>query len=285
MNINQDILGPLSTVFKELFINFILNNNVYYVKNFYNTIKQIDKSFENIQNLQPGYFINFLLNQLHKELNERKNNKNNNINSKFQNKVEEYYYNFHTNNKSIISDNFFGHEYSKFICQNYNCKNISIKPDNFVLLNFNFGDIKSINNKFKLLNFFNFYYKNDVINKLECFICKSYSNQITSKKIIDCPKILTINLNYNNLQKDFEFNYELQLDISEYIQSDIHLNIMHFVKYELIGLVSTDEDMKYLSFFKSEDQWFKYDNIVSPCEQNKVLYNEYKPCILFYKNA
>jgi len=189
-------------------------NKPYSPESFKNAIGEENPLFQGIQANDIRDLINFLLENIHVELNIENNNKNisnilmsnPHIQTNKKQMLEIYLKDFQNNNKSIISDLFYGTHETIYICNN--CKNIKYNYGIFFFLefplqqvNFYFGRGFSNNNKnpdINLLECFEYYRKQEMMtgdNKMYCNECGTNSDAIYSSSLFSMPIYLIIILN------------------------------------------------------------------------------------------
>ena len=302
------------------------NNNYYSPNNFKENIMKIYPGIKEPLNKDPKNLIIYIIKRLHEELNKAQNN-NNNSESLFKDenqsdkfiKFSNFATKFANENKSLISDIFYGINYYSIQCSF--CKIINYEFDIFYFLTFPIEEIKEykiqqIQNQINLMNNmmninpsqniqsvdFNlnsiniydcFQYKKDNIDtftgagSLNCDSCGNILAYTSQTNLYIAPEILIIDINRG---RDFEIN--LKFDFFE------DLNLINFIEmkntghnFKLIGVITyigkNDENKKYISFCKNpiDYKWYKFNNelVTSVVDfQNEIVNNE-TPYILFYQ--
>ena len=278
-------------------------NKPYSPESFKNAIGEENPLFQGIQANDSRDLINFLLENIHVELNIENNNKNisnilmsnPHIQTNKKQMLEIYLKDFQNNNKSIISDLFYGTHENIYICNN--CKNIKYNYGIFFFLefplqqvNFYFGRGFSNNNKnpdINLLECFEYYRKQEMMtgdNKMYCNECGTNSDAIYSSSLFSMPIYLIIILNRGrgNIYQ-CKVNFARILDLSKYVSFkkggylfDLYGVICHLGESSMNG--------HFIAFCRHRvsDKWYKYnDAIVSECENDEYLVGV--PYILFYQ--
>ena len=194
------------------------------------------------------------------------------------------------------------YDYKKRIIKMQNQMNISNRQSNFNMPNIRQSTIYNNNSTFDQKNQFNktmiyideiniydcFEFDRTAIlcegdNSMYCDSCKTNSNCIIYKNLIDGPKILIILLNNGNGKSNFKFNFPDKLNLNNFIQ-----NKNTGLLYELIGLITQiDLGNIYIAFCRDPltNKWYKYNDInINEVKdfQNEVI-NSKIPSILFYQ--
>ena len=258
-------------------------------------------------------FIIYILDQLHQELKKpiKSQTKTPELNQYDKENAFQYFQNAFQNERSIISELFFGVHESTNIClnckQNYKNKKLNnpicYSYGIFNCLIFPLEEVKNMklkknaqitNNSINSVNIydcFNFYQKSDLFtgdNKNYCNICNQLYDSIYTNKIYISPNylILIINRGKGNI-------YNIKLEFSEII------NITQFILkkdkpniiYNLYGVVThigeSGPNAHFIASCKSpvDNKWYKYnDAFVDPINDvQKEVIDYGTPYILFYK--
>ena len=251
--------------------------------------------------------LTFILMQLHDELNHSNNINNNfnqmNIPNANMQKDQRAMFNlfikdFQNNNRSIISDLFFGLNYNRTEC--LFCRTALYNYQTFNFLIFPLAEVLNYKNKFT--NNMN-YYGNTVtldecfqynqsyspLNEYYCNICNRNSQGQYATFLSVLPNIIIIILNRGvglqyNVKIDFEENLNLQ-NYVEYFREDSF--------YELIGLVphygESGASGHFIARCKSpiDGFWYLYnDAIIQKIGYfTKEEFHQGNPYILFYKKT
>ena len=178
--------------------------------------------YHNNNEINPRYFLSFLLGRIHKELNQKKGSYQNpfvslfsgEINNQQQSivntinyskKVDSFNYfvnNFNENNNSIISNNFYGNMKTKTVCSKCQLITYSFTSFNFITFNLDLvqkylvrHNYQNLMNQLNILNCF--YIQNDTlinINNFSRFCRNCQTNQAHSERKQFCtfPRYLII---------------------------------------------------------------------------------------------
>ena len=263
--------------------------------------------FQGLQANDAKDLLNFIIMTLDGELNE-KQNKNNNYNlgdtKNQQNALNNFMEYFNEDNKSIISDLFFGvyHTMTKcskcpFYKHNFGAYSFLIFPleevrkyklqeiteinQNLMKMNMNTTDMNKIQNnlnKIKLLqnnsvdisDCFDHYQKIENFNGenvLYCDTCKAQLPATFQTKLYYCPKILILVLNRGyGKQFKVKLQFSLELDLTNYIENKTSGCI-----YDLFGVVThmgeSGASGHFVATCKSprDNKWYRFnDALVNP---------------------
>ena len=271
--------------------------------------------FQGFQDNESKDLINFIIMTLHEELNKSPKNPNPNINivDKTNNDktLKNFFINFSNENQSIISDIFYGTNYTRTQCSY--CKTINHSYQTFFILIFPLEKIRKfkiqqnqliytnmnqINNYINPLNSFNlntvniydcFYYneKFDEENLVYCDICKQKVTMVSKTVLYFVPEILIFIVNIGNELED-----NVKLEFYE------NINLINYItaqntgfKFKLIGVVTINKGESYnrrhfIAYCMSPIslEWFKYDDdLVTPVVNFKEEVIDSIPYILFYQ--
>ena len=238
--------------------------------------------------------IIFLIETLHNELNKSDKNSEQKqtfvgIEYNFQLLFKYFSESFSQNNRSIISDIFYGMTNYKTKC--LNCNSLMHEIQCFYFLEFSLEKVKVFKNKnenlLSIYDCFDYYQKKDYLdneNKIYCNRCKTNSNSANSYELLICPKSLIISLNRVDDNFDIKLYFEEFLDIKKYV--NIYQESPSY--YELIGIVCncdfSKENDYFISFCKSfkDFNWYKYDNKKVNLSSFQEASSTGIPYILFY---
>jgi len=279
----------LAEVIKNLWIN--LEKRFYCPENFKNIISEMNPLFKGVAANDPKDLILFLLENMHKELNIHKSNKDNNNNciidfSNFTEVFNNFKESYINQNKSIISDEFYG--YQNIITT---CNNCQATINNIQIYNILFFPLEEIrkyknynNSNVKIMDCFDYFTKIDFSPEFYCNYCKQNYSSNSQTKFVNVPHTLIVNLNRG---KGLEYNvniiFDEYLNLNKYIMDE---NSPYY--YELIGVIchfgSNDMGGHFIAFCKNYNncEWYKFN------DQNvtKCLFTEVKqsglPYVLFY---
>ena len=275
----------------------ITHNNTESSKEFLDMIYTINPNY----NENGEYLIKFLQKRLHEELNMVENENNNNTdNINLSNKkksFDNYLINFEKNNKSKISDIFYGtfYSYSQFFCghQEYN----------FQSYTFGFYSLQQVL-QYKLLTCQNgqnplYINGNANMNEINIYDCLLYDNQMRSSyklcKICDverecnnqniiylAPKILCFVFNKNENVPMVNFNIENNININQFSENK------DMIIYELIGIIAYFYPNHYIACCKNPVNmlWYSYDNdkVEKMFSIEEILNKRLIPYMLFYQH-
>ena len=300
------LVNTLSYSFKilieKLWPNNISNKTYYSPHDFKDKISKMNPLFQGVQANDSKDLVNFIIMTLHEELNKvkEKNNKFNcNINIDQRNKdivSNNFMQDFMNTNQSIISDIFYGVNYSITQCQN--CLSKSYNYQTFFFLVFPLEEIRkfklqynpNVNDLVNIYDCFQYNQKVDFMvgeNAMYCNYCKQTSGSTMCAFLSVTPDVLIIILNRG---KGIEFNVKINFFED--------LNLENFVEhketgcnYKLIGVIThlggNDMNGHFIAYCKDpiSKDWYQYnDAIVNPVSnfQNDVI-NYAMPYLLFYQ--
>ena len=222
ININNNL--KLASAFQDL-INQMSSTNERSLNpvNLIKTLMEINNS-KNINTFDSIYnFLESILNKLHDEL---KNQNNNSIIDNRLNKLSKFEFESFKkqikNEKSIITDLFQGVNEEVIQCLNKISnfgENSIFKFNPFLSLSFNLNNIKSEQNIIKIFDCFLNMKREQNFNKEEiCHICDKNCPLSHRTRILLCPEILIIMLNYDNEynNNDIKVNFEEKLNITNF---------------------------------------------------------------------
>ena len=305
------------------------SNNKYFAPyKFKETISKMNPLFAEVRKNNSKDLVVFIIMTLHEELNKAKKNpvSNKNFQSIDQTNKQlifnNYIENFENENKSIISDIFYGINLTSFQCSN--CKITTYNYQTFSFLFFSLEEIKKykkdlITNQLILINQntfninnpqlfkYNINLKNVTLNidsvdindcfeynkkmkqlHIYCNRCKGIFPALYCTQLYTIPEILIIVL---NREKENYLNVKLDFYEDLNLQNFVEVKEVKF-KYNLIGVVSfigESIDGKFIAFCKSpiDNQWYKYnDDIVSKVVNfNDEIIKNSLPYILFYQKC
>ena len=258
-----------------------------------NNSKNIN-TFDSIYN-----FLESILNKLHDEL---KNQNNNSIIDNRLNKLSKFEFESFKkqikNEKSIITDLFQGVNEEVIQCLNKISnfgENSIFKFNPFLSLSFNLNNIKSEQNIIKIFDCFLNMKREQNFNKEEiCHICDKNCPLSHRTRILLCPEILIIMLNYDNEynNNDIKVNFEEKLNITNFTVFEKEKKYDKF--YSINGFITKVQnnlnnfDFKYVAYCKNPDNnnWYRFDDedikLIGNNIQNEIINYEI-PLILFYK--
>ena len=287
-----------------------------YFKKFYapneykRKISKMNPLFEGVAANDAKDLVNFIIMTLHEELNKvtKIDTNNNNINIDQTNQqlmFTTFAKNFMDNNKSIISDLFYGINCNMIQCggcgiRTYNYETyfflefpleevLKFNYNNNIQFNFNYN-MNINNNIVDIYDCFKYDQKINMMsgdNSMYCNYCKNTCNSLMSTNLTTGPLILILLLNRG---KGIEFNVKInfyeELNLCGYIQ----YNNMG-CKYKLIGVIThlgeSSMSGHFIAYCREPlyGTWYKYnDAIVTQVTNftNEVI-NFAMPYLLFYE--
>ena len=287
-NTTKKVSFALAEVISNLWKN--INKRFYAPENFKKLISEMNNLFVGVTSNNPKDLILFLLETMHKELNNPINMNKYNYNQIVDNRnfnavFNEFSNNYINQNKSIISDEFYG--FSNILTNCGFCHTIIYNMQAFNILFFSLEEIRKYkqynHNIVNIYDCFDYYEKQDKNYSFYCNYCKQKYPAVQQSILISTPKNIIINLNRGN-EKQFKVNIALE----EYLNLKKYIYFKDIYYYELIGVIcrfdSNDKRGHFIAYCKNTDnyQWYKYD------DQNvtKSSFNEVKesglPYALFY---
>ena len=284
----------LTFALAEVFMNLWKNKKIKYFspKYFKKIISEMNPLFQGIAANDSKDLILFILETIHNELNQNfkkvyiSNGNNLDFISLF-NDISNYYKN---NNKSIISEEFYGFYNSMMKC--CSCNTVT---HNIQIINILFFPLEEIRkfvrtqyNFVTLENCFEYYENPELLengNNIYCNYCKKNSSAITQNKIIISPKTLIINLNRGKgLQFNVGIKFEEYLNLKKYIFK----NEESPYYYELVGVIShlgtNDMGGHFIAYCKNsyDCQWYKYNDAQVTKSSFQELCQIGLPYVLYY---
>ena len=286
-----DKIWPLNNQYNQNNENIITK----YSSDINKTINNMTTLFKDKNNsTQPFDLVNFIIMTLHKELNKNNQNTSVIINSNFNSNQDQtnelviwnnFLQKFQYENKSLISDIFYGTLHNKMQCPN--CNVIKHNFEIFQFLIFGLENIK----QFKINNILNMNLQSNnqqMLLNLEClnnlnsitiYDCFDFSNRmqtLNADNAIPCdkcgytfstyyrsvlytpPEILILILDRSQ-KSTIKIEFLENLDLSNYIVHGKNLGYM----FNLIGVVSQEgENGCYVAYCRNFDnnQWYRYDD-------------------------
>ena len=291
---NRNHAKKLSFALAEVLKNLWHNNSInYYSPNYFKeVISEMNPLFKGIAANDSKDLILFILETMHNELNactqgdSMKKTNNLDFFSVFK-EFEKYY---KLNNKSIISDEFYGFYNSMMKCCSCNTftHNVQIMNILFFPLENVRKFIHSPYNFVTLDNCFEYYEAPELLkdsNQIFCNYCNRDSTAYSQNKIIIAPKTLIINLNRGKgLQYNIGIQFKEILELNKFIfnnKSSPHC-------YELVGVIShlgtNDMGGHFIAFCKNsfDCQWYKYNDAQVNLSSFKEITSVGLPYVLYY---
>ena len=294
--------------------NSFLNkkNESYAPKEFKTKISNMNELFKGVAANDAKDLVNFLIMTLHGELNNasKQNVQNNNLFQDQTNKqlmFQLFTQDFINNNKSIISDLFYGVNYNVVQCLGCGVKSFNYQT--YFFLVFPLEEIRLYKNQNNFNNNFNYgmNFNNNEVNIYDCFLydqrvnymngenamfcnyCKRTCNSQLCKFLAFGPEILIIILNRGQgIQYKVKINFVEELNLYNFIEfKDTGVN------YQLIGVIThlgvSDMSGHFIAYCKNpiSNSWYQFNDSVV----NEVNYYNFKaevidyamPYLLFYQ--
>ena len=300
---SEKLLFP---VFREVLVELWnkSNNSPYSPDKFKERLGDMNPLFKGAYPNDAKDLLTFILIQLHEELNHPKNqnmnNNNNDLNNieiqKNKKLMFEYFSKyFMNNNRSIISDLFFGIIYTKSDClcgasiYNYQLFNFLIFPLQKVLEykmkinNFqnNFNNTVSIDDCFKYSQ------SPTYLNDYYCNFCKGSNGCYYTTYLSVLPNIIIIIINRGKgIEYNINLSFEENINLKNYVEF-----LSDECMYELFGVVTHYGDSSQSGHFVArcisplDQMWYLYnDSIIQKIGYfNKDEFYAGHPYILFYR--
>ena len=318
---NKDLITSPENIFsisflevlKKLWIKEYNNNKSNYSPyNFKNIISEMNPLFQGVAANDAKDLVSFILQQLHTELNLSKNNNINNNSNLNQNDEQGMFRffleTFKENNRSVISDIFFG--IIETITECLNCKQINLIKGifntsyvyNFQIINFIIFPLEEVRkmkseinnfyfNEVNLYDCFDYYERPEVMqgdNQMWCKNCRQNSPANYMTRIYSPPMyfILILNRGKGNIY-NIKLNFEEFIDIGKYVQMKQNKNLVYQLYAIVTHLGPSSMSGHFIAFCKSpiDNKWYKYnDSQVSLIGNFSNDIHEFGcPYILFYE--
>ena len=286
---NNSLSNNESKTFKKKSLRNIYKNQKYInLENFKNILFS-QKNFGLDKNNCKNYILS-IFQIMHEELNyleEQKLELNSNqiLFDKFS-KFNSFNNIYNMNNLSIISKLFYGTIEEITKCNN--CQTTTYNFQKFSFISFNTTDYAK--QLFNINDGFEDYTKTEIIREndgLYCPKCKKVFEAESYRKIIEPPKKLLINIEYNedDRLKPIKVDFKDKIDISKY--TDFSLGLL--IEYELICICTYINDFKnnYNNYFtyckdKRTDEWYYFNEQKSEKINLEDIYLR-NPYILLYE--
>ena len=277
-------------VLKRLWIKQYNNNNSNYSPNkLKEVISEMEPLFQGIAANDSKDLVNFILQQLHSELNLINKNNENNIDYNIINQTDEqgmlkYFLNdFKKNNRSVISDIFFGITETKTEC--LNCKRINLmngNPNqkfvyNFQIINFIIFPLEEIRKYKNMFNYYNtnevnlydcfdFYQKTETMqgeNQMWCNHCGQNSTSNYSTRIYSSPDylILILNRGKGNMY-NVKLNFDEVIDIGNYVAIKKGPHLIYHLYAVVTHYGPSSMSGHFIAFCKSpfDNKWYQFND-------------------------
>ena len=311
-DIENSLTKQYYEVIKHLWlIKYNKNKKCYAPNDFKNIIGEKDPLFKGVAANDAKDLISFLLQTLHNELNKplKVNGNNNNladINTQYnrQHMYNIFIQNFSNNERSIISDLFFGVNEIHTECQLCKQKNIMMNihiPSifyNFQIFNFIIFPLEDIRQNFNIYaNYVDIYqcfeYDRRTVlmqgeNSIWCNKCNQLTCALYSTRIYSSPLYLILILNRGkNNEYNVKINFEEVINLGNFVELKNENNIF----YSLYGVIThigpSSMGGHFIAFCRSpiDNKWYRFnDSMVDYVENFYRDIHEYGcPYVLFYE--
>ena len=311
-NINTQ---QLSFAYSSLLFELICTNKkTVCPKIFKNLIGELNPLFANNQASDAKDLILFIIERLHNELKVQNNQQEVKVQyNPYQQEIEsqnenltlqKFLKDYQSNNKSIISDTFYGIMKSEMICTGCNRKKYSYQifnMFNFILKKVKNDKLENIGDEYYdglyLLDAFDSDKKKENLigeNMIHCNFCGGLRNGSHQQTIYGLPSVLIIILNRgkNNVDFDEEFHFAEKLDLTSYV-----INENSYKQFYLCGVIThlgeSGSSGHFISYCRCNpnDKFLCYNDTsvfevnVEDAMKTKISNNIYEkktPYILFY---
>ena len=285
----KELTFELATVLNHLWTD--LKIQCFKPEKFKEKISKMNPLFKGVTANDPKDLILFLLGTMHKELNYAPKNKiqNNYIanNQIFQEVLNEFMQTFNNENKSVISDEFYGCINSMTTCGYCNKTIHNMQAIN--ILFFPLEEVRKFKNYqyncVKIEDCFDYYEKQEIYPSCFCNNCRQLYPAYNQSKIFYAPPSLIINLNRGRgLQYKVNIQFEQFLNLRNYI---FYSESPYM--YELVGVIchfgSNDMGGHFIAYCKNynDGQWYKFnDALVTQINFDTIYKDNGIPYVLFY---
>ena len=304
-------------VIKKLWIKKYNNNkNFYSPDRFKNILSQMEPLFQGIAANDSKDLVNFILQTLHSELNTAngQNQNNYNVNQLDENlMLNHFLQDYKENQKSIISDIFFGISETKTEC--LNCLKMRqmqgnynhVYVHNFQIINFIIFPLEEIRKAKYQNNFYNFFTGNsnevylsdcfdyyqkvelmDGENQMYCNYCNSNSPSYYSTTLYSSPQIfiLILNRGRGNIY-NVKLNFSEIINIGNYVKMKMNTNLIYHLYAIVTHIGPSSMSGHFIAFCKSpiDGKWYKFNDAIVDYvgDFNNNVSNFGTPYILFYE--
>ena len=261
---NRPITNALTTVIKNLWNK---KNKTYRPLEFKKIIGQYNPQFLKNEPNDSRELIQYLLEVLHEELNENINKEYNkeddNLDTDWKKKLEYERESFSYENKSLISDLFYGIQGTETYC--INCKKETYVFEHFCIISLPMLNIKNgiIDIKNMLMDYEK-EIKMEGNNKNYCSICEDEYDAIYQNFFYETPEILIIHPARKNKGNTYsvDINFEETIDLTPYLSKNIKKKLK--IVYELFGIIYHTGTSGYgghnFSFCKIKNNWYEFND-------------------------
>ena len=285
----------LAEVFKNLWDNLDdkVANAPYYFKNVINDMNHLIKK---VEDYAPEDLVSFILETVHNELRTKDPNVIVDYDIIPNNRIFEEVYKdlsniFLSQNKSIISDIFWGCKAIVICCTDMKCQSQTYEAQVSMIENFPLEEVRKFKNKnyetpVTIYDCFDYFLRPREYLSYYCESCHYDRTVISFWKFLYAPKVLIINLNREKDNKSYvNLNFDEFIELQNYVTSKDSPHT-----YELIAVISkfgvSSMGSHFIAYCKRlvnyELKWFKFDDMAI-YESN---FNEVKtsgiPYVLFY---
>ena len=304
-------------VIKKLWIKKYNNNkNFYSPDRFKNILSQMEPLFQGIAANDSKDLVNFILQTLHSELNTAngQNQNNYNVNQLDENlMLNHFLQDYKENQKSIISDIFFGISETKTEC--LNCLKMRqmqgnynhVYVHNFQIINFIIFPLEEIrkakyqnnfnnffmgnSNEVYLSDCFDYYQKVELMdgeNQMYCNYCNSNSPSYYSTTLYSSPQIfiLILNRGRGNIY-NVKLNFSEIINIGNYVKMKMNTNLIYHLYAIVTHIGPSSMSGHFIAFCKSpiDGKWYKFNDAIVDYvgDFNNNVSNFGTPYILFYE--
>ena len=304
-------------VIKKLWIKKYNNNkNFYSPDRFKNILSQMEPLFQGIAANDSKDLVNFILQTLHSELNTAngQNQNNYNVNQLDENlMLNHFLQDYKENQKSIISDIFFGISETKTEC--LNCLKMRqmqgnynhVYVHNFQIINFIIFPLEEIrkakyqnnfnnffmgnSNEVYLSDCFDYYQKVELMdgeNQMYCNYCNSNSPSYYSTTLYSSPQIfiLILNRGRGNIY-NVKLNFSEIINIGNYVKMKVNTNLIYHLYAIVTHIGPSSMSGHFIAFCKSpiDGKWYKFNDAIVDYvgDFNNNVSNFGTPYILFYE--
>ena len=283
----------LTYALAEMFKNLWENKKIKYYspKYFKKIISEMNPLFQKKETKDSKDLILFMLIGIHNELNKNSDNVYNSYkyNLDFISLFNNFTNIYKKNNKSIISEEFYGFYNSMLKCCLCNTVKHNIKILN--ILDFPLEEVrKYIRTPYNFVTLENCfeYYESEFLhndNKILCKYCKNYASILTQKKIIISPQTLIINLDRG---KELQYNVGIQFEEHLNLKKYIFKNEESPYSYELVGVIShlgsNDIGGHFIAYCKNsyDCEWYQYNDDQVTKSSFQEICKIGLPLVLFY---
>ena len=255
---------PITTALKEVFYNLRKpENHPYNPLEFYSTICKYSPKFIEKKPNDSRQLLQYILDSIHNELNINKNEKymieDNSEETNWNEKLNYEINSFNFENKSIITDLFYGILANETHCNN--CNKISYVFQHFNILTLPI--FTKNNDKINLKDMIEDYSKEQNLIKKNnyCLICKDYHEAKSKNVFYKLPSILII---YPG-RKNYGVKYNIKINFERELSIELSKNLDNkIISYNLISIIyhlgSCGEKGHNVALCNKNDIWFMFND-------------------------